>query len=115
MNEIYNKNLISNSRELRKNMTPQEKKLWYNFLKKQDFTVHRQKVLRNYIVDFYLPSKKIVIEIDGSQHFEFENRIEDKERDNVLNKLGIIVLRYTNFEVDRDFENVCKDILKNLG
>ena len=114
MNEIYNEKLINNSRELRKNMTPEEKHLWYDFLKDLNITVHRQKVIFDYIVDFYIPSAKIVIEIDGSQHYEKENRKDDKERDFKLNSEGIKVLRYTNLQIKKDFENVCKDILNNV-
>ena len=114
MNGIYNKKLINNSRELRKNMTPEEKHLWYDFLKDLNITVHRQKVIFDYIVDFYIPSCKIVIEIDGSQHYEKGNRKNDKERDFKLNSEGIRVLRYTNFQIKKDFENVCKDILNNV-
>ena len=114
MNGIYNKKLINNSRELRKNMTPEEKHLWYDFLKDLNITVHRQKVIFDYIVDFYIPSCKIVIEIDGSQHYEKGNRKNDKERDFKLNSEGIRVLRYTNLQIRKDFENVCKDILNNV-
>ena len=114
MNGIYNKKLINNSRELGKNMTPEEKHLWYDFLKDINITVHRQKVIFDYIVDFYIPSAKIVIEIDGSQHYEKENRKNDKERDFKLNSEGIKVLRYTNLQIKRDFENVCRDILNNI-
>jgi len=114
MNKIYNEKLINNSRELRKNMTPEEKHLWYDFLKNLDITVHRQKVIFDFIVDFYIPSCKIVIELDGSQHYEKENHKNDKERDLKLSSEGITVLRYTNLQIKRDFENVCKDILKNI-
>ena len=114
MNGIYNKKLINNSRELRKNMTPEEKHLWYDFLKDLNITVHRQKVIFDYIVDFYIPSCKIVIEIDGSQHYEKGNQKNDKERDFKLNSEGIRVLRYTNLQIKKDFENVCKDILNNI-
>ena len=114
MNKIYNEKLINNSRELRKNMTPEEKHLWYDFLKNLDITVHRQKVIFDFIVDFYIPSCKIVIELDGSQHYEKENHKNDKERDLKLSSEGITVLRYTNLQIKRDFENVCKDILNSI-
>ena len=95
-------------------MTNEEKHLWYDFLKDLDITVHRQKVIFNYIVDFYIPSCKIVIEIDGSQHYEEENRKNDIERDFKLRSEGIRVLRYTNLQIKRDFKNVCRDILNNI-
>ena len=92
----YNKNLVKNARSLRKNMTPEEKHLWYDFLKKLPITVHRQKNIGNYIVDFYIASKKIVIELDGVGHFEEEYENADKIRDADLNRLGVRVIRYTN-------------------
>ncbi len=95
-------------------MTPEEKHLWYDFLKNLDITVHRQKVIFDYIVDFYIPLVKIVIEIDGSQHYEPVARKSDAERDENLACFGIKVLRYTNFQINRDFENVCKDIFTNI-
>ena len=114
MNKTQNKKLSPIAKVLRKNMTNEEKHLWYDFLKDLDITVHRQKVIFNYIVDFYIPSCKIVIELDGSQHYEKENHKNDKERDLKLSSEGITVLRYTNLQIKRDFENVCKDILNNV-
>ena len=70
----YNKNLVSNARTLRSNMTPEEKHLWYDFLKKLPFTVKRQHNIENYIVDFYIAEKKIAIEVDGGQHFTSEHK-----------------------------------------
>ncbi len=107
MNKLKNKNLTGNSKVLRKNMTPEEKHLWYDFLKHLPVTVHRQKVIGNYIVDFYCAKAKVVIELDGSQHFESEN---DIERDNYLNSQGIKVLRYWNKEIHENFKGVCEDI-----
>ncbi len=95
-------------------MTDEEKHLWYNFLKKLPVSVKRQKSIENYIVDFYIPSAKIAIEIDGSQHYEPENRAADIERDHRLGQWGITVLRYTNFDIKKRFEGVASDILKHL-
>ena len=111
----YNKNLKSNSRELRKNMTPEERHLWYDFLKLLPMTVHRQKMIGNYIVDFYIHSARIVIEVDGIQHGARENLIADRTRDETLKTLGIKVLRYTNEVVNDNFSFVCQDILQHLG
>ena len=80
----YNKDYVSLAQELRKNMTPEEKHLWYDFLKRLPITVNRQKNIGNYIVDFYIASKGIVIEIDGEQHGFEENREADKVRDKDL-------------------------------
>ena len=96
-------------------MTEEEKHLWYDFLKKLPFTVNRQKNIGNYIVDFFIASKRVVIEIDGLQHELEENKVADKERDFQLLNLGIKVLRYSNNDVNNNFNAVCEDILKNLG
>ena len=73
------------------------------------------KNIGNYIVDFFIASKRVVIEIDGLQHTMIENQEADKKRDEELQNLGIKVLRYTNFEINNNFNTVCNDILKNLG
>ena len=112
MNKINNDKLTKKAQTLRKNMTKEERLLWYEFLKKLPITFNRQKVIGNYIVDFYCAFAKIVIEIDGSQHFSKENIALDKERDKYLNSLGLRVLRYNNLEIKRNFRGVCEDIIK---
>ena len=111
----YNKDLVSNAQELRKNMTPEEKHLWYDFLKRLPMTVNRQKNIGNYIVDFYISSADLVIEIDGRQHKLPEHREADKRRDDDLRMLGNVVLRYTNEDIQERFPTVCEEILKQLG
>ena len=111
----YNKNLVRNAKELRKNMTPEEKHLWYDFLKKLPLNVRRQHNIEHYIVDFYIADKKTVVEIDGLQHTSREHRAADSERDMALGKWGIRVLRYSNEEIKQQFSAVAKDILDNLG
>ena len=106
--------LSPNAQTLRKNMTKEEKHLWYDFLKTLPVTVNRQKVIGRYIADFYCANSKIVIEIDGSQHYKEENAQKDKERDEYLKSLGIKVLRYSNLDINKNFEGVCKDILSKL-
>ena len=115
MSYNYNKNLVTYSQSLRKNMTPEEKQIWYNFLKRLPYTVNRQKVIGNYIVDFYIAEKRTVIEIDGIQHKTEENEKKDRERDADLNRLGIQVLRYSNKAVNTSFIKVCGDILAKTG
>ena len=95
-------------------MTPEEKHLWYDFLRKLPITVNRQKNIGNYIVDFFIAEKRTVIEIDGLQHLMSENEEKDKIRDAELSKLGIPVLRYTNESINKNFSIVCEDILKHL-
>ena len=111
----YNKSYVPLAQQLRKEMTPEEKHLWYDFLKKLPFTVNRQKNIGNFIVDFYIASKNIVIEIDGRQHDMLEHNEKDSERDFELSKLGVRVLRYTNKSINKNFIDVCDDILAHLG
>ena len=115
MNNLYNPKLTPNSKSLRKNMTKQERHLWYDFLKSLPITVHRQKVIGDYIVDFYCASAKIVIELDGSQHYDKGGIEKDIARDRYLNRLGITVLRYSNLDVNKNFNGVCEDILKHIA
>jgi very-short-patch-repair endonuclease len=110
----YNNKLIKNAKTLRKNMTKEERHLWYDFLKTLPVTVNRQKVIGNYIVDFYCASSKVVIELDGSQHYSPEGVLNDKSRDEYLSELGITVLRYSNSDVNLNFKGVCEDILNHL-
>ena len=114
MNKNENRRLTPNAQELRINMTKEERHLWYDFLKNLPVTVNRQKVIGKYIADFYIASSKIVIELDGSQHYKDENREADKERDTYMKEHGIAVLRYTNLDIHRNFDGVCKDILEAI-
>lgn len=111
----YNKKLVSNARTLRKNMTPEEKHLWYDFLKRLPFNVRRQHNIENYIVDFYIAERKVVIEVDGIQHTALEHEESDGQRDMVLASWDITVLRYSNDNIRNNFNDVAEDILKNLG
>ena len=95
------------AKSLRKHMTKEEKHLWYDFLSPHPTRFLRQVVIGRYIVDFYCPPAKLVIEIDGSQHYEEQGLIRDKIRTETLNQYGLSVLRFTNGQVNRDFRNVC--------
>ena len=114
MNKNNNSDLTKFAQELRTNMTKEEKHLWYDFLKILPYTVNRQKVVEKYILDFYCAEAKIAIELDGSQHFEPDAKKKDAERDRFLREQGIRVLRYTNIDVNSNFDGVCSDILKNI-
>ena len=109
-----NPDLTGNSKSLRKNMTKEEKHLWYDFLKKLDVTVNRQKVIGNYIVDFCISSANLVIELDGSQHYEPDNKEYDRQRDDFLRSQGYTVLRFLNRDVNKNFDGVCAQINKYL-
>ena len=95
-------------------MTKEERHLWYDFLKTAPVMVHRQKVIGPYIVDFYIASANLVIELDGSQHYEAERQEYDRQRDAYLEALGLQILRYSNADVNRNFRGVCEDILQHL-
>ena len=114
MNETHNGNLSSNAKVLRKNMTKEERHLWYDFLKPLPLMVHRQKVIGKYIVDFYIAEAKLVIELDGSQHFDPAGQKADQVRDVYLNSIGLTVLRYSNSDIHFRFQDVCRDILNKL-
>ena len=112
--EYHPPHLRENARTLRKNMTKQERKLWYEFLKTLPVTVKRQELIGRYIADFYIPSVKIAIELDGSQHFEDKGLAYDRERDLFFAERGIQVLRYPNNAVTQNFSGVCESILLNI-
>ena len=111
----YDKNLKSVAQHLRREMTPEEKHLWYDFLKKLPVTVKRQKTVNRYILDFYIASAKLAIEIDGRQHKTREHIAEDAERDMTLSDMGVTVLRYSNEDIKKRFNTVKNDILYRLG
>ena len=111
----YNKELTQYAKELRKNMTPEEKHLWYDFLRFLPMAVKRQQVVGNYILDFFIPSVNVAIELDGSQHFDPKAREADKLRDASLSSVGIKVIRYTNCDINRNFDGVVTDIMRIVG
>jgi very-short-patch-repair endonuclease len=112
----YNRKLKNTARTLRKNMTDSERLLWSRIRRKQlkGYQFYRQKTVGNYIVDFYCPSARIVVEVDGSQHFEELGRKKDKIRDTYLTKLGFEVLRFPNWEVIENIDEVVEDIYRQL-
>ena len=115
MNKKNNARLKSNAQELRRGMTDEEKHLWYDFLKKLPVTVNRQKVIGNYIADFYIAGAKTVVELDGAQHYEEDASEYDAERDSYMKGLGLSVLRFTNRDVNGNFDGVCRAILDHIG
>ena len=114
MNETNNPKLKPFAQKLRREMTKEERHLWYDFLKNLPVTVNRQKVIGNYIADFYCASAKLIIELDGSQHYETKGIESDEKRDNYFKSLGITVLRYSNDDIKNNFNGVCEDILRRL-
>ena len=102
--------LTTLARNLRKNQTPEEARLWYQFLRKYPVRIHRQYVIGSYIVDFYCHKAKLVIELDGSQHCEPENAEYDRIRTKYLKKEGLFVMRISNRDVTERFQSVCEGI-----
>ena len=105
-----NKSLKSAARELRREQTPQEKRLWYEYLSSYPVRFNRQKVIGNYIVDFYCRKVNLVIELDGGQHYEKEALEYDEKRTQYLTDLGIRVLRFTNTDIQKHLDEVCRVI-----
>ena len=109
-----NNNLLNIAKILRRNMTKQEKHLWYDFLRRYPIKVYKQRIIENYIADFYCHSARLVIEIDGSQHYKDDAKEYDKRRTEIIGKYGIKVIRFTNKDVDEKFEGVCHMIDKTV-
>ena len=105
-----NSKLKTLSQELRKNQTKEEHRLWHNFLKKYPLRFRRQYVIGNYIVDFYCHQARVVVELDGSQHYDPAQQAKDRQRTAYLKDQGLTVLRFTNLEVTRQFAAVCQAI-----
>ena len=101
---------LENARRLRREMTPHERKLWYLFLRKYPVKIYKQRIIGRFIVDFYCASAKLIIEVDGSQHYEPQAVAYDAERSAFLSDLGLETLRFSNREIDRDFRGVCEQI-----
>jgi len=106
----YNKNNIPLAKELRKNMTPWERKLWYQFLRQYPIRFQRQKAIGDYIVDFYCAKIGLAIELDGGGHYTEEQKREDSVRTEELNKMKVKVVRICNLDIDKNFDGVCRFI-----
>ena len=102
--------LTKRSGRLRRNMTRQEKHIWYDYLRKLPFTINRQMIIGSYIVDFYCSKANLVIELDGSQHYTEQGKEYDEQRTAILEQYGVQVLRFTNLDVDRHLDAVCAQI-----
>jgi len=109
-----NKELNFHSRSLRNNATRQENHLWYDYLKKHSLRFNRQSVIGEYIADFHCPHVNLVIEIDGSQHYEEEAIEYDKRRTAYFESLGLTVIRFTNKDIDSNFDGVCQVIEQTM-
>ena len=110
MDRKHNKFIVHNAKILRKNMTKEERHLWYDFLRTYPIKFLRQKILGKYIVDFYSAEAKLIIELDGSQHYEEQSIIKDAERTVYLEQYGLKIIRIPNNQVNKNFRGVCKYI-----
>ncbi len=110
MNYRHNPKLTDNARELRKNMTKEEKHLWYDFLKNYPERFLRQKVIDDYIADFYCHKARLVIELDGSQHYTKDGLLKDIIRTEKFEKRNLTVIRIPNGEINHNFEGICRFI-----
>ena len=108
--KAYNKENIPLAKTLRKNMTPWERKLWYDFLRNYPVRFQRQKAIGNCIADFYCAKARLIIELDGGGHYTTEQRINDERRTNELNAMNLTVVRICNLDIDRNFYGVCEYI-----
>ena len=106
----HNTNLVPFAKKLRKDMTKEERHLWYDFLRGYPYRFIRQKIIGNYIVDFYCARAKVAIELDGSQHFEPEDMAKDAQRTQFLEEYGILVIRIPNNAIWQNFDGVCEYI-----
>ena len=111
MHHQYRGKNIPHAKDLRKNMTKEERKLWYEFLREYPLHFYRQRPIGNYIIDFYCPDRQLAIELDGSQHFENTEQRYDAARTDYLARLGIRVLRIPNNEILGNFRGVCEQIV----
>ena len=110
MERKHNQALTPLAKQLRREMTKEERHLWYDFLRTYPVRFQRQKVLGHYIVDFYCAQAKLVVELDGSQHYETEAQQKDAQRTAFLQGYGLTVLRIPNNEVNHHFRSVCEYI-----
>ena len=102
-----NNKLLNVARSLRRNMTRQEKHLWYDFLRHYPVKIYKQRIIDNFIADFYCHNARLIIELDGSQHYTEQGQLHDETRTEILEKYGLYVLRFSNKDIDDKFEGVC--------
>jgi very-short-patch-repair endonuclease len=113
-NFLYKKGHVERARELRRDMTPAERKLWYEFLRYQKPRFYSQRPIGKFIADFYCAKAKLVIELDGASHATEQEQAYDEERSAFLQGLELSVIRFTNLEIMQNFEGVCNVITKTL-
>ena len=106
----HNSKLTSRAQSLRKNMTKEERRLWYEYLHDYPYRFRRQVTVGKYILDFYCATAKLAVELDGSQHCEPAQLLYDEQRTAYLDSIGIYVLRFSNLDVLQNLRGVCRQI-----
>ena len=107
---VKNYKMLPTARRLRREMTPQEKTLWYQFLRTYPIKIYKQRIIESFVVDFYCAQARLVIELDGAQHYTEQGKEYDEQRTAILEQYGVQVLRFTNLDVDRHLDAVCAQI-----
>ena len=107
---VKNLKMLETARNLRHTMTPQERKLWYAFLKDYPVKIYKQRIIESFVVDFYCASARLVIEIDGQIHFLNDQQYHDTCRDERISAYGLEILRVSNDDIDYHFPSVCNRI-----
>ena len=107
-----NNKLLNVAKMLRRNMTKQENHLWYDFLRHYPVKIYKQRIIDNFIADFYCHQARLVIELDGAHHYTEEGKLYDEARTEIIKKYGIRVLRFSNSDIDDRFQGVCEMIDK---
>ena len=107
---VKNNDMLDVARRLRREMTPQEQRLWYVFLRKYPVKFYKQRIIESFIVDFYCADARLVIELDGSQHYTEQGKAYDEERSAILHGYGLKVLRFSNRDVNNHFAAACETI-----
>ncbi len=110
----FNSSHVEIARKLRREMTPQERHLWYDFMRNYPIKIYRQRPIDRFIVDFYCSKAHLVIEIDGSQHYTTEGLAYDSIRTEILEKYRLSVIRFANSEIEKNFQGVCHLIDKEI-
>ena len=111
---VKNNDMLDVARRLRREMTPQEQRLWYVFLRKYPVKFYKQRIIESFIVDFYCADARLVIELDGSQHYTEQGKAYDQERSQILREYGLYVLRFSNREIEMQFPEVCQKIRQTI-
>ena len=111
---VKNHKMLGTAKALRRNMTPQERKLWYLFLRSYPIKIYKQRIIESFIVDFYCAQARLVIELDGSQYYTIQGRLYDDDRSQIIRQYDLLVLRFSNSDIEQHFSAVCEQIHQTI-